>query len=422
MNMEQLSKALEGVSVDNIDKKLSKRSEKINEGKAEIPRYEYDTNITVKTLHPDSQFVKITEVIDQEGAKTFRFEPDESKGTKRMAPFIAGQYVSISLKIGESILTRPYAISSAPADALPGNDSKYKNGFYTITVKKVNDAFASDYILENWKTGTQLEISAPEGFFYYEPLRDAKEIVGLAGGSGITPLYSMAQALRDGTEDFNLTLLYGCRSEKEILFKKELDDIAKSCDRFKVIYVLSDEEKDGYEHGFLGVDLIRKYAPASDYSLYVCGPAAMYEFVRGEVKKLGLPKRRVRYEAPGEYKVKNDPKFSKDALEKTYKIKVDLPDGRKIIDARADESILVALERAGIKAPSHCRSGECGFCRMRVKSGEYYAPESTEHRRGADIKNGYIHACTAFPLSDLHILLDYDRGEVVRKVKDMKNN
>ena len=71
--------------------------------------------------------------------------------------------------------------------------------------------------------------SDPQGFFYYEDLRDAKHVVGLAGGSGITPFLSMAYALRDGAEDFELTLLYGSRDEESILFKKELDEVAAAC-------------------------------------------------------------------------------------------------------------------------------------------------------------------------------------------------
>ena len=418
MNMQALSDALSGVSVDKVDEILKRRSENIQTGKAEIPKFEYDTNIMVRTLHPVSQSAVVAEIIEQEGARTYRLEPDNTEGTERLAPFIAGQYISIFLKIGESVLTRPYAISSAPSEALPSGSSK---GFYTITIKKVSDGFATDYIFDNWKVGQKVQFSSPEGTFYYEPLRDAKQVIGIAGGSGITPLYSMAQAIRDGNENFDMTLLYGCRNEKEILFKEELDKIAAECPAFKVIYVLSDETRDSYEHGFIGKELIEKYAGSGDYSLFVCGPKAMYSFVAGEVEKLGLPRRRVRYEAAGEYKdIEAEKGFPQSAAGKEFNITVDLPEGRRVIKGKSSESILVALERAGIKTESRCRSGECGFCRMRVKSGEYFAPQSAEHRKGADIKNNFIHACSAFPVSDLHILLNYDRGEVVRKVKDMK--
>ena len=63
------------------------------------------------------------------------------------------------------------------------------------------------------------------------------------------------------------------------------------------------------------------------------------------------------------------------------------------------------LERAGIKAPSKCRSGECGWCRSRVTSGEVFIPEETDSRRWADKQCGEIHPCTSFALSDITIIV-----------------
>ena len=70
---------------------------------------------------------------------------------------------------------------------------------------------------------------------------------------------------------------------------------------------------------------------------------------------------------------------------------------------KADETVLVALERAGIAAPSHCRSGECGWCRSRLDNGEVFTPPELDARRAADIRNGYIHPCCTYPLSDLTV-------------------
>ena len=65
--------------------------------------------------------------------------------------------------------------------------------------------------------------------------------------------------------------------------------------------------------------------------------------------------------------------------------------------------MLVAIERAGIKAPSRCRSGECGWCRSKLVSGTVYIPEENELRRWADVHYGYIHPCSSFHTSDLVI-------------------
>ena len=63
--------------------------------------------------------------------------------------------------------------------------------------------------------------------------------------------------------------------------------------------------------------------------------------------------------------------------------------------------LLIAIERAGIAAPSRCRSGECGWCRSRLLSGDVFVPAVTDGRRGADKDFGYIHPCSSFPLSDV---------------------
>ena len=411
MSSKELQEALAGIPVDAVGKKVAERKQKIGAAPATMPKGDYNTNLTAHILHPAEQHLVIKEVVDQPDAKYFRLRADAGKP---LAPFTAGQYVSVYLNIEGSTLTRPYALCSSPADVAKGE--------YAIAVKKVKDGFASDYILNHWKTGDSVTVSGPEGNLYYEPMRDAANVVGLAGGSGITPFLSMAEAIRDGAEDFSLTLLYGCNRESEILFKNELDRIAAECPKFKVVYVLSEEDKtaEGFEHGFLTAELVAKYAPA-EYSLFVCGPPAMYRFLTKEIDKMNVPKRRVRFEAAGEYKnPEEDTGYPAEAKGKTFKVTVDLPTGRRSISAKAGESLLTSLEREGIRVPSRCRSGECGFCRTRLKSGTVYIPPTAEHRRKADAKDGFIHPCCTFPTSDLHLMVNCDNGEVIRKVKDMK--
>jgi ferredoxin len=61
------------------------------------------------------------------------------------------------------------------------------------------------------------------------------------------------------------------------------------------------------------------------------------------------------------------------------------------------------MERAGIKAPSRCKSGSCGFCHSRLVRGEYFVDTKHEYRRQADLKFGYIHPCCTYPESDMEI-------------------
>ena len=412
MTDQEFSKLMEQVPLEEFDKIIPRRRAMIEKASDEFAPYEFHDNILARNLHPHVQHVVVSEIVERPGAKSFTLVPDKEKGTEKLAYFKAGQYVSVSLNIGHSVLTRAYTLSCTPKDAL--------NGSYTLTVKRAADGFASNYINDSWTVGTKLDISGPEGDLNYEPLRDARNIVGLAGGSGITPFFALANAIADGTEDCKLTLLYGCRKEDEIIYRSELDELDAKCENFKVVYVLSDEEKEGFEHGFLNAEVIKKYAPAEDFSVFMCGPQAMYKFADKEVEKLGLSRRRVRHEAYGEYhNADQDDGFPKEAIGKTFNLTVELPGETKVIPAKSGESILVALERAGIQAPSKCRSGECGFCRARLGSGTFYVPQIIEHRRMADVKDGYIHPCCSFPTSDCRIFINCDKGERKLEPKNM---
>lgn len=349
------------------------------------------TNEKAKTRHPAKQEVVISE-IRQNGAdaKTVVLKtPDGSP----LAYYRAGQYISVSVPVGGTVTTRAYSLCSSPAWA--------KRGEYNITVKRDDAGFVSPYIQDNWKVGQHVTISGPQGHLYYEGLRDAKKVVALAGGSGITPFIGMAYAIRDGLEDFDLTILFGSRTAEGIVYKKELDEICAACSKVHVVHVLSDEERNGYEHGFITADLIRKYGGDGEYSIFMCGPQAMYNFLDGEIAKLSLRRKFVRRELFGAIKDPwNQPGYPEEMHGRSFKLKVIKYGEEFNITASADESLLTAIERAGITAPSRCRSGECGWCRSKLVSGNVFIPEKTDGRRKADIDFGYIHPCSSFPIGD----------------------
>ena len=388
-------KLLKPLSVGPFLGQVKLREQKIAEASTELPTSIYNANILAKKLHPNVQYAVVTAITEHRDAKSFTLSPDTEKGCEGLAYFRAGQYVSIALDIEDAKLNKPYTIRSCPKDAL--------NGTYTLTVKRTAKGFASDYILDNWQVGTKVKLSAPLGEFYHHELRDAKQVIALAGGSGITPFYSMAAAIADGTEDFNLTILYGSRTKDAILLGGELDAVAAaSGGKVKIVHVLSHEEAEGCEKGFLTADIIKKYAPAGDYSVYVCGPKAMYKFLDTELPKLGLKSRRIRKELPGEYgDPTGDELYPKDAAGRTYTITVLIRGESQTVPCRADQTLLDALEKAGIRAPSHCRSGECGWCHSRLVCGDVYIPEDTDGRRMADKKFGWVHPCCSYPLSDV---------------------
>ncbi len=392
---------LKGLKARKFISLLSDRQKAFDASKATLTEVPDNATAIAKALHPKKQYVTVSEVIERaDDCKSFVLVPDKTKGTEKLAFFGAGKYLTVFEEINGMKITRAYSISSSPRDAL--------NGKYMLTVKRVDGGLMSNYILDTWKEGTAVTLSAPEGNFEYQPLRDAKNVICLAGGSGITPFVSMANAILDGDEDFNLTLLYGSRNKDSILFYDELNEITKKTDKVKVINVLSDKDADisgdGFEGGFITAELIKKYAPENEaYSVFICGPQAMYQFLEEELKKLELPKKYVRHEMFGEC---HNPKalagYPSDIPE-TVSITVTIQDKTTTVTGSTDDTVLQILEKNGISAPARCRSGECGFCHSHLISGEVYVPANMEFRRLADFKFGCIHPCCSFPLTDLVI-------------------
>ena len=408
---------LNEIPAERIKEILPRRKAVIDSAPEDEPRYEYNANVLARSLHPAKLAVKVSEVRDLTNARLYTLVADPSRGTSELPYFRAGQFISLTLKIGDSLVTRPYSLCASPKLALEGK--------YQILVKNAKDGFASEFINNTFAAGTCLDVSSPQGFFCYEPLRDAPHIVGIAGGSGIAPLMSIAYAIADGIEDADLTLLYGSKTGGDILFEEELDSLQASCPRIRVIHVLSEEEfPEGscFEHGFISSDIIRKYAPAADHSYFVCGSQDMYDYIDGELAKLSVPARRIRRDAYGQYRLSERDKDQIDPeSDKVYSITVTSNDGiARTVPARENETVLTAFERAGIKVPSHCRSGECGFCRSHLISGEVYSPGRVDSRRGYDVAKGYIHPCSCFPKSDLKISINYEEPKIKLRVKDMK--
>lgn len=348
-----------------------------NGSPAALPK-SYRVNDTAKILHPGYQGAKLVAIAQNTAdTKTYTFE------TERPLYFRAGQYLTLGCKVGKSEVSRPYAISSSPKEALSCRVS--------LTVKKCG--FFSGYLFDGAAVGDSFVLGDPSGEFCYEPVKDADHVVAIAGGSGITPFYSMAQAVADGTNRHKLTIFYGARTESDLIFKKELDTLVS--DKVKVVYVLSDEKKEGYESGFIGAELLQKYV-SGDYTVMMCGPQAMYAFADKELASLGLPLRRIKKEA--------NCVGLRDAEAKSYTLTVHIGFDTYTVPADARETILTALERAGLKVPSKCRAGGCGFCHSKLVCGSF-SIAGQDKRRLADAKFGYIHPCCSYPDSDMELIV-----------------
>lgn len=373
------------------------RQKKINATEAKEVTADFPINDFARKMHPDRQEFVVESILPHEnaGAKTFVLKRADGESA---AYFRAGQYLVTRFKIGDSLVSRPYSITSSPKDT--------EDGRVALTVKGIPGGFVSDWVQKNLSVGDTVVTSAPLGSFYYEGLRDCKKVIAVAIENGITPFLSMAYAIRDGIEDFDLTILYVNRREGGILCREELDAIAAVCPKVKVVYVLSEEQKSGFEYGAVTAEMIEKYAEGKEFSLFVQGREKLCRLIDKEAEKLGIDRKHYRRKSLKTVgSISEQPGYPQEKKDQTFRITVRQGAEKYEIDALASEPILTAIERAGIRASSGCRSGECGWCRSRLVSGSVYIPALTDGRRYADKDNGEIHPCRSYPTSDLTIAI-----------------
>jgi ferredoxin-NADP reductase len=342
----------------------------------------------VEALHPERMQLRVTEVVaETKTTKTFRLVRVDGE----LPPFRAGQYVNLFVNIGGVRTSRPYSMSSAPG--LPHLD---------LTVRAGAGGFVAPHLLETAAVGDSFVTTGPAGSFYYEPLIDGDDLVFIAGGSGVTPFLSLLRNQERRGWPLKIRLIYGSRKVGDVIFDRELKKLASGNKQFTYTPVISEPPKNFRgKKGLINTKLLKTIVgdPAGK-TFYLCGPNAMYDFVLPELAKLGAPAHKIKRELYGPpanvTAMPGWPKAVKPGA--TFNVKI----AGRAFTARADEPLINSLEREGIVVPAVCRSGECSACRTRLISGEVFMPAFTGLRE-TDRHFGYIHACVAYPVTDIEI-------------------
>lgn len=347
-------------------------------------------NSKIAEYHPKMLNLEVAEIINETvDAKTFRLTSENGW----LPPFMAGQSINIFVEIDGVRTSRPYSLSSSPA----------QRGYYEITVARIPTGFVSNYFLDTVKVGDKFEANGPGGHFHFNPIFHKKKSVFLAGGSGITPFVSMSRDILESGKEREIYLLYGVRNEKAAIFYNELKEKAEKYSNFHFELVVSDDDSFKGRKGFINADCIRDVVgKLDDADFYICGPQVMNDFCVEELKKAGVDGKHVHREVFGARQdIENEPGWPSELTgNEVFNLTLD----GKTYPAKANESILTSLERAGIKAPVCCRSGGCGMCRVKLVSGRVFTARGVAVRH-ADEKFSYIHSCKCYPISDIEILL-----------------
>jgi ring-1,2-phenylacetyl-CoA epoxidase subunit PaaE len=204
--------------------------------------------------------------LERETADTMSvyFEPTDA----RFYQYKPGQYINLRFKIGGSYYDRVFSLSSSPLDK-----------FLRITVKK--HAVVTEYLNTTAKVGNVVEALYPTGDFYVEPNKDVqKNYLLVAGGSGITPLYSILTTVLQSEPKSTITLFYANRSEENIIFKTELEKLQESFSQLKVEHFIGGKNRLSKE------DIAKALAKNPNSETFVCGPETLKIAVKTYLKEL----------------------------------------------------------------------------------------------------------------------------------------
>lgn len=195
-----------------------------------------------------------------------------------------GQFFFITIKLGGKELSKHFSFSSSPTE----------KGHIEFTKKFTDSEFSA--ALKALKIGDWARIDAPYGKFTFEG--EYEKIGLLAGGIGITPLVSICKYCVDMQLKTKVTVLYGCRTEGDIAFRKELEMMQKQNENLRVVFVLNEvsSEWKGVT-GIINAEMVKNEIP--DYRetvFYTCGPPAMVEAMEKLFENLSLPKTQLKRE------------------------------------------------------------------------------------------------------------------------------
>ncbi|MGB1392099.1 MAG: 2Fe-2S iron-sulfur cluster-binding protein [Flavobacteriaceae bacterium] len=333
----------------------------------------------------------------QETANAVSLVFDIPEHLKNTFSFKAGQYVTLKTSIEGKEIRRSYSICSSP-----------KSGELKVAIKKVEDGIFSSYAISHLKKGDVIDVHEPEGKFILEPIRSTNYL-GIAAGSGITPVLSMVKTVLQDEPSSSFTLIYGNKSSAETMFKSELDTLShKYGKRFNLEYVFSRQNEEGslfgrIDKGHLNYFIKNIYKNWSFKTTFLCGPEEMIKTISTTLKENNFKESQILFEL---FTASINEKGSSQIKDGQTEVSVLLDDEEIHFTMNQTDNILAAALRNDVDAPYSCQGGVCSSCLGRVSEGTAVMVKNSI-LTDDEVSEGFILTCQAHPTTS-KISIDFD--------------
>jgi ring-1,2-phenylacetyl-CoA epoxidase subunit PaaE len=349
--------------------------------------------------------LRVAEIVPETAeANSIRFAvPDE---LHEKFAFRAGQHLTLRATLGGEEVRRNYSLCTAPAEQ-----------DWMVTVKRIGGGLFSNWVGDQLKAGDTVDVMPPHGSFTTEfDASNTRHLVGIAGGSGITPVMSLIKTLLREEPLSRFTLLYGNRDSSAVIFLEALAALKdKHLGRLELYHFLDAEEQDiDLFNGMLDRqrcdEAIAHLVPdaAEVDGWFICGPGPMMDSAEGALLDRGVAKDRIHIERftadrPAGAVASEIAQLQTKAEGLSVAVTLD---GRTRRVAFTQGNILDSARAAGLPAPFACKAGVCATCRAKVTKGKV----EMAARYGLtdeEVAEGYVLTCQSVPLGD-GVAVDYD--------------
>ena len=319
--------------------------------------------------------------------------------------FTQGQYLTFKQDFDGTELRRNYSICAGLDD-----------GELKVGIKRVDGGAFSTYANTELKVGDTLHAMPPQGKFFtaIEP-EVAKNYLGFAGGSGITPVLSILKTVLKREPRSTFTLVYANRAVNTIMFREELEDLKnRYMGRLTIIHILeSGQDMELFEGRIDQAKcdaLFEHWIQINNIdTAFICGPEPMMLAIAEALKTNGLSEDQIKFELFSESqqgRLAKQEMAKRSEGQKGTEITVIIDGARRSFTMQKGQSVLEAALENGQEAPFSCKAGVCSTCMGKVLEGEVEMI-SNHALEDYEVERGYVLTCQSYPLSD-KLTIDYD--------------